>query len=113
MKQPLKYLEEIVGKTVKAQFELDECIILAFTDGAWIALKSDVGYDGDRFAPEVDKEFGSPSHSVEKFVAAGIMTESDASEWRREKDARDRSAQQYQERQEREQLARLKAKYET
>lgn len=106
-------LDKVVGRTIRGTFETsNDELVLVFTDGEYIALKSSCGYEGDRYAPEIqDLQFYYP-RDVKAYLENGIVTHAQADEWLAKHEAAIAAQVARNEAQERETLARLKTKYE-
>ena len=104
--------EEMVGRTIRAVFDLDvdEHILLTFTDDTFIVFTSHShGYDG------ADIRVNARSLSLEEGLEYGILTQSEYQEGKRriEQAAQEKIDREKRitEQREREQLAKLLAKY--
>lgn len=113
MKEILHDLSEIVGKEVASSFELEDMLIITFTDNSYVALKSKGGYDGcDPSAPDVAWPETRYDCQVRPLVACGLWTKQDLAEWQRQQDAAAQKAEQDKNEAERAEFERLKAKFE-
>jgi hypothetical protein len=101
-------LSGILGKTVRSFGEVDERLVLVFSDNSFIALRS--GYEGA--APEEwHRPLSGPHwpHKIWQWIHAGLMEER---EGRRLMEEMEVTRENEERRMELEKLAELKAKYE-
>jgi hypothetical protein len=113
MRQLLKTFEELVGRTVEGVYIIDDYRVLTFTDGTYAAMWS---YSENGCGiPEIGEMPYMPSSKdqMRQLLAATIFTQEDADKWLADEAASSQQYEEQHEQEERDQLARLKAKYET
>lgn len=112
MRKCLQTFAELTGRTVESVRETDdEMVIITLTGEVYAAIRSDHGYEGERYMPELIELRGASVSEAQSMAAIGIFTHDEYLAWQEKERARRHKWQQEQDAGERRQYLALKAKF--
>jgi hypothetical protein len=111
MRQHISQFEDLAGKTIEAATVVDLQVLLTFTDGTYAAIVS-VEEDGCIHAPELTTAKRDTARQAEALASLGIANQADKAQWKRERDVMEAILSEAQEKIERRDYERLRAKFE-
>ncbi len=116
MMKEVSYWTDLMGKTIEKVEELDNNMVLVFSDSTYTVIQSGPIYDGDRSVPELESH-DPPSAYTSKRIAQtlaqlGIWDNDEYMEWKGLREVMDQNCRAATERIERATLEALKSKYE-
>jgi hypothetical protein len=110
MRQHISNFEDLAGKTIEAATVVDLQVLLTFTDGTYAAIVS-IEEDGCIHAPELTTAKRDTARQADVLGALGIANQADKTQWKRERDVMEAILTEAQERNERRDYERLRAKF--